>query len=349
MIPAISRWRRWRTWLTNYEFWPFDVFYIPVYFYFTFLIIRCRSFFFFTASNPTFEFGGMLGEQKSELFKLIPEKYLPITQLFFPTSTSADVLSYAQQNGIRYPFILKPDIGERGWMVAKIKDKASLQAYLEKVKVPFLLQEYVEYPVELGVFYVRFPNQPYGTVTSIVKKGFLSVVGDGEHTVRELLRQNVRALLQVDFSSDFVQQIADQKPKKGEVLEVESIGNHCRGTTFLDFNHRISAALTAEINKLALSIPGFHFGRFDLRCKSLEDLEQGQNFKILELNGAGAEPGHVYQPGYSIFKAYRDICRHLSLLAKVSRQNHRLGVPYYSLRKGLKKMSEIRSYNRQKN
>ncbi|MEQ9006519.1 MAG: hypothetical protein RLP12_01450, partial [Ekhidna sp.] len=68
---------------------------------------------------------------------------------------------------------------------------------------------------------------------------------------------------------------------------IEPIGNHCRGTKFLNDNHEINTELNQAFNQLAGQIPDLHFGRFDLKCKSYDDLKELKNFKILELNGAG--------------------------------------------------------------
>ena len=85
------------------------VFYSPVNFYFIWLAIKARSFFFFTASNPTIDFGGMLGGKKSEIFDLIPQEYYPKTILLNACSDQ-DLLKTGSAMG--YPLIAKPDIGD---------------------------------------------------------------------------------------------------------------------------------------------------------------------------------------------------------------------------------------------
>ncbi len=346
-MAEISPLKRWWTRITHFEFWPFDIFYFPVKLYYLYLALKSRSFFFFTASNPSIDFGGMLGEKKSEIFKLIPEKYKPKTQLFWPDQTEKHILDYCQRENISFPFVLKPDIGERGWMVRKINNEVGLQDYLQEIQVPFLLQEFISYPLELGVFYVEVPGQP-GRVTSIVRKGFLAVTGDGRKTVRQLLEKNVRAVLQVDFDDPLFQELFLTVPASGEQVTVEGIGNHCRGTTFYSGNEWIDDQLHDAFRKISAEIDGFHFGRYDLRCESIEHLKMGEKFKILELNGAGSEPGHIYDPGFSLWQAYKDVCWHLSMLQKTSALNKQSGVGYWSFKEGWKKIKEIKAYNRQK-
>ncbi len=329
--------------LTHWEYWPFGVLYFPVYFYFTWLIIRCRSFFFFTAANPKIDFGGMLGERKKEIFDLIPQHYLPQFSLI-----SAGDLGAADKAAktLKFPLICKPDIGERGNLVEVIDSTDALNNYVSKCPVPFLMQEFVEYPIELGVFYIKIPGQEKGRITSIVQKDFLHVIGDGTSCIKKLLEQSTRAILQLDFDHPRFTEKLKTVPQKGEKVVVEPIGNHCRGTQFMDQTRQITPALNEAFNTLADEIEGFYFGRFDLRCASFADLERLENFKILELNGAGAEPGHIYQPGFSLWKGYQSILWHLNQLAKVSRANHKKGVKYWTFREGITKMQAIKAYNR---
>ncbi len=339
-LSPIKKW--WIKW-SNWEFWPFSFLYFPVVFYFIWLAIKRRSFFFFTAANPSIEFGGMMGEKKSEIFKIIPQQYVPLTKLFQPNEAKT-AIAFTQKTG--YPVIAKPNIGERGRWVEKIVDQSALEKYMKTCPVPFLIQELVTYPLELGVFYVRLPGESHGKITSLVEKGFLAVTGDGQANVRKLLLSNPRASLQVDMGHDRIFHLLDLMPAEGERIEIESIGNHCRGTQFLNKNSRISRKLEKAFDEIADRIPDFYFGRFDLRCQSYEDLEKLKNFKILELNGAGAEPGHIYQPGYSLLRAYRDIIWHLATLADISYRNKQRGHQYWTLRQGMKKVGEIRQYNK---
>ena len=46
----------------------------------------------------------------------------------------------------------------------------------------------------------------------------------------------------------------------------------------------------------------------------------------MEINGVNAEPTHVYQPNYGLFKAYRDIFSHMKIIYEISEQNRSLGV-----------------------
>lgn len=327
---------QWRIQLTRWEFWPFWVIYFPVIFYWTWLTIKARSFWFFTSANPSIHFGGLMGESKYELYRLIPAHFQPKTVFVAPGSSLDDVKKALMENQLSFPVIAKPDIGDRGWQVAKINGYQELNNYLTQSKVSFLLQEFVDYPLELGIFYYRFPGEEKGTISSIVEKGFLNVIGDGKSTLAELVSANPRGLLQFKRLKALFTAEWDSVLPAGEKKVLEEIGNHCRGTLFLDGRRNISPKLSEVFDGIADQIPNFHFGRFDIRCKNIQELEKGSHFKIIELNGAGGEPGHIYQPGTSILEGYKVITQHLNILYKISRSNHYRGYRYLPFFQGLK-------------
>jgi len=55
--------------LFNYEFWPYWLFYIPMYLYGVFLAIRAGSFTYFTAANPIMIYGGVFGNSKFDVLQ----------------------------------------------------------------------------------------------------------------------------------------------------------------------------------------------------------------------------------------------------------------------------------------
>ena len=219
--------------LTRWEFWPFSIFYFPVLFYWTWLVLKTRSLFFFTSSNPGIEFGGMLGESKDKIYKDINPTYIPKTYKLDPNISSKEFAQRLKQESLSFPFILKPDIGERGWMVELIKNQEDLEEYLNKIQVEFLVQEYVSFPIELGVFYYRYPSRENGTVSSIVMKEMLKVTGDGQSTVRQLVLEDVRAKMHLDTLENTNFEILNYVPHYNEQVELVSIGNHCRERHFL--------------------------------------------------------------------------------------------------------------------
>ncbi len=338
-----------KTWIkiSNWEYWPFGLVYIPVFVYWAWLVLKARSFFFFSASNPTIENGGMLGESKMKIFDLINDGLKPKTIYLKYDSTINQIHTKLKNEDLHFPLIFKPDIGERGTFVEKIESDEDIEKYISKIKVDFLIQEYIDYPIEMGVFYYRLPNEEKGRVSSIVVKDMLSVTGDGQSSVKELSVKIPRAKIIMSDLEIRLGETMGKVLKSGEMLELEPIGNHCRGTTFLNGNHLINEKLSKTFDKIAKTIEGFYFGRVDLRCKSIAELYNG-NIKILELNGAGSEPGHIYHPGTALLEAYKAIFHHINILYEISKQNHKNGTPYMSFSEGVSEIRKLLAYNKRK-
>jgi hypothetical protein len=317
--------------LLSWEYWPFGIIQFPVIFYWLWLSMRSRSLVFFSASNPGITMGGMFGESKYEIIKKIPDQYIPKTCLVNTPSTVEVVAKLIESNGFDWPVIFKPELGERGFMVKKISSFEEIEPYLNEIKVNFLIQEFVDLPLEFGVFYTRIPNQQNGKVTSVVMKEMLSVVGDGSSSLAQLILKIDRAKLQWNGLKEFYSERLDEIVPKGIRIELVSIGNHCLGTKFLNGNHLINDKLSMTFDSISKQIEGFYFGRFDLRCSCIEDLYEGK-IKIMELNGCGAEPAHIYHPGYSVFKAIGVLLKHWQNIFEIAQENHRRGVTYASLK-----------------
>ncbi len=313
--------------LRNWEYWPFGVVHAPLFVYWIWLSAKARSLTFFSASNPGILMGGMFGESKFDVMERVPAHLKPKTIRIEVPATTSSVVEVMNRNGFSFPIIFKPDLGERGWRVRRINNEHDIETYLQIINMPFLVQEYVDLPLEFGVFYVRYPSEPSGRVVSIVGKEMLSVTGDGGRTLRQLILDKDRARLQWEnLRLTFHDRLEEVIPD-GTTIELVSIGNHCLGTKFLDANYLITDRLSQSFDEISRSIDGFYFGRFDLRTASHADLEAG-NIMIMELNGCGAEPAHIYQPGYSLLAALRVLFRHWHDIYRVSSENHARGVPY---------------------
>lgn len=273
-------------------------------------------------------------ESKWKILNEIPREHIPKTSLFKHPSSPQEVLKVMADEHYHFPVILKPEFGERGWMVEKIEDTYELEKYVHCIRTNFLLQEYIDLPVELGVFYYRFPDESMGTISSVVRKELLSVTGDGIKSIRQLIMENTRARMHRNQLEEKHRALMNRVPDSGEKIELVSIGNHNRGAIFYDGNDIINGDLIAVFDKLAKKINGFYYGRFDIRCESIDKLYRGEKFIVLELNGAKSEPAHIYQPGFPILKAYRVLFNHWRILYRISRTHNRMGMPYPSWNKG---------------
>jgi hypothetical protein len=307
----------------RYEYRPSWAFYLPVLPYWLYLSVRARSLSFFTATNPGIELGGFFGESKTDILAKIPGEFLPKHVVVDASVTDWNVL--IEQSGLLFPVIAKPDVGERGTAVAKLHAVEELEAYAMRAAGSFLLQEFVTYEEEFGVFYSCLPQESKGKITSLTRKGFLSVTGDGKSTVAELMKRSVRARFQLKRFRKEQPEILKQVPNAGQTLLLEPIGNHCRGTEFINANDLVTERLTEKFDRIAENIEGFYYGRFDIKVRSVADLQKGETIRILELNGVSSEPGHIYDVRMSLFKAYYDLTRHWKRMKEIAVLNRKEG------------------------
>ncbi len=283
-------------------------------------------------------------ESKKAIYDLIPQKYYPKTELIKDQISFDEVIKKIDNSEIKLPFIVKPDIGLRGSAVKKIMHLDELKKYHQKADFDYLLQDLIPYENEVGIFYVRFPNEKKGKITGIVSKEFLIINGDGFATIEELIKKNPRFELQLQA----LQKEYGEKLKtilaKDEKINLVPYGNHARGAKFVDYSHLISDKLTNVINDMCSQIPEFYFGRMDLMYHSWSELEEGKNFSVVELNGAASEPTHIYDPKHSLFFAWKELIRHINYMHRISETNHKKGVPYLTHKKG---MAEYRLHQEQ--
>jgi membrane protein DedA with SNARE-associated domain len=314
---------RWRAW----EFWPAWLFQLPVGLWIAWLALRHRSMTLFSAANPGIEDGGIVGESKSAILRLLPPEWVIPWFAVPPGAPEARLRTAVEgiaQAGWSWPVVMKPDVGERGVGVRWAQGPADLEAYLAREPGAVVLQQAHDGPFEVGLFYVRHPDASRGHLFSITDKRFPVVVGDGRATVTELIEQHARYRLQADV---FLARQADvdRVPAAGEAVPLGRAGNHCQGTEFRDGRHLHTAALEAAVEAIARRIDGFYFGRFDVRYASREALARGEGFAIVELNGVTSEATHIYDPDASLVAAWRTLMTQWSLAFAIGAANRARG------------------------
>lgn len=231
------------------------------------------------------------------------------------TDDQVDFPKIIRDNQFEFPLIVKPDVGCRGVGVQQVQNFSELMAYHESLKTDYLIQELIDYPNEIGLFYGRVPSQKKGKITGLTLKKFLTIQGNGHDTLEKLLKKDPRYELQLPkLKSKF--NLQDVLPNGVEKCLVP-YGNHNRGTLFLDGKEFISEKLENTFNEILSSIDGFYFGRLDIRYTTIEELEQGLNFSIIELNGAKSEPTHIYDPKHSFWFGQKEIFKHQVLMKNV--------------------------------
>lgn len=318
------RWEFWPAWLSN----------LPVYGMGLLLALRARDLLFFTNVNPSIPLSGAVGESKSGILDLLPDRIKPTTVRLEPGTHPEQAARLLSEGGIRYPVVLKPDIGERGFLVTRCTGPEALAQALEQHPIRWLVQPWLELPVEFAVFFYRFPGGgPFG-IHSICRKAYLEVEGDGQSTVSELLKGTLRGLLQRNRLLRERPEWEHLVPGAGERMVVEPVGNHCRGTTFMDAGHLLDAQMLAAYDEITAGMPGVCLGRFDLKCASEDALRRGE-ITVVEMNGVFGEPAHVYDPAHNAMDAYRILWAHWKLIYQLHVAQRRAGVPTASLREAV--------------
>jgi len=321
--------------LFHWEYWSFNMVYVWIYPIFFLLCARARSFFFFAAANPAIRNGGFLNESKKAIYELMPRHLYPRTIYFSLPVNKESVLKDIIKGEFYFPLIGKPDSGGKGRGVKILKDERDVLQYAEQALVDFHIQQFVPYEKEVGIFYYRFPGQDNGRLSGIVKKEFLSVRGDGFNAIRKLLMKEDRAILQMKSLERIYGNELDTILPDGQKKIMVPYGNHARGAKFLDDSHLIDQQLTTVIDNVCKQVKEFYFGRLDIRYRDWEELKAGKNFCVIEVNGAGSEPTHIYDPRHTLFFAWKEIIRHWIILCRISRLNHKQGHSYLSIKDGL--------------
>jgi membrane protein DedA with SNARE-associated domain len=324
LVARLGRWTHW-------EFWPAWVFYAPVALYYPWLAYKYRGFALPTIANPGMFSGGVIGESKMAILQSLMDTSPEFTveaELLKGSTTGARLRSLREichRRQITYPFVLKPDVGQRGAGVKLIHDEQQALAYLGQTAAALLVQRYAEGPHELGVFYYRFPHEARGHIFSATEKVFPFVTGDGQSTVSELVWKDPRARF---MAAKYLRRLNGRQGEvlpAGQRLKLVEAGNHAQGCIFRDGMRLCTEALAARIDGISQRVKGFYIGRYDIRYPNEDDLRAGRSFQIVELNGAASEATSIYDARNSLISAYRTLFRQWDLVFAIGAANRRDG------------------------
>ena len=318
--------------LCNWEFWNANFVYSIPSLYFLYLAFKAKSFGFFNASNPSIKNGGFAMERKMDIYDIIPKKYYPKSFFFEANQNIKTIHATLIDNKLNLPIIIKPNIGLQGMKVEKIASLVELDTYLSSVNFDFIIQEYIDFKNEIGIFYCKNPADEAGIITGIVFKEYPTIVGDGKSTINDLIIKDLRLCIHLKFFQTIYSSKLNLVLNYGEILNLITIGNHARGCKFLDISDMITPKLIVSINKICNKIPNFYYGRIDIKYNIFEELENCENFSIIEINGAASLPTHIYDPKHSLFFAWKEIIKHFNKMYEISKINYSMGVPYLTFK-----------------
>ena len=314
--------------LWRWEFWPPIIFYSPLVPWFTWMLVRYRGVSTFTAANPGMLYSGVVGESKKELLSqmpadvIIPSAFVESTE---PDQRLADAQKIMTDRNWSYPIIVKPDNAHRGAGPKRIGSDEELAEYMRDSNYQVVMQTYHPGPCEAGVFYIRHPHEEHGRIFSITDKQFPFVVGDGKHTLHQLIWRHPRYRMQAKLFLHRHDDDLERVLEDGEKFKLGVAGNHCQGTKFMDGGHLITPELTRRIDQIAKQIDGFYFGRFDVRYRDVEAFQRGDDLAIIELNGVSSESTNIWDPRRSLISAYRILFRQWEEAFRIGAANRARG------------------------
>jgi hypothetical protein len=173
-----------------------------------------------------------------------------------------------------------------------------------------------------------------GKITGFLKKEFLQVTGDGKSTLWELISNYPRVQFRLEeMKSKHLGRLHDILPL-GETYCLSNALNLSRGGKLVSLAHEKDERLLKVFDDLSHYTTQFYYGRYDIKCASVEDLKKGKNFYILEYNGCGAEPHHIYGDGNTLLQAYKILLHHWNVLYKISTYNYSRGANRWEFRRG---------------
>lgn len=336
-----------------FEFWRPLYFYLPIWAYAIWLSLRYGGATLPTIANPKLHLGGLVGESKRETLALLGPRgkahlapYIAFTRSGTPHSSQEDTdqaLGRMADAGLGFPLVAKPDLGCRGIGVKLICGPEDLAEYIASfpMGLTLILQELVTAEGEAGVFYVRLPGEPRGKIFSLTLKYSAYVKGDGRRRLRDLILDDPRAarISAIYFKRHAAQ--LDSVVPKDVAFRLSFTRNHCRGAIFRDGNGYITQRMTEAFEAIAREIPEFYFGRFDVRFDSLAALQRGEDYSIVEFNGAGSEALHIWDGQTPLWRAYRDLLRQYALLYKIGYVNKKRGYKPAPLREVFRLYREL--------
>lgn len=284
-----------------------------------------------SSANPLITAGGLVGDTKSEYFNCMgPLARARVADFVMIQAQGAASLPAAlaamREANLDFPVVAKPDLGWCGFGVRRIDNATALRNYLSRYprEAALMLQQYLGEPGEAGLFYLRHPDQRVGRLLGILLRHYPQVSGDGVSSIAQLVERDPRLLRTTRSAEHECCYEPTQVPASGEIVRLSLIASTRVGGRYEDGSDYATVELTAAVEAIARDMPQFHVGRFDVRYLSLEHLRRGE-FTIMEVNGAGSEAVHAWDPKYSIRDVYRIVFAKQRLLFALAAANRARG------------------------
>ena len=292
MVPALT-WRGRRQLvmkirgLLQPSLWPAAILYLPVRLGILILCLRHRRLTAFASANPAFgRIGGFVGDSKSLLLRPFQRDSRCCPTLALSLEDKADdrvreAAAFAACHG--YPLVFKPEVAEDGAGLRFVRSGEQLERLVRGAREDFVLQRFVA-GFEFEVVWRRNPGKDDGRIVAIVQKRDVTVRGDGEQTLEELIWLDEAAVSRGELYIQCHARDLNRVIPAGQKVTLNLTGSHGHGARCLHRHDLITVELDAAVTAFAKRFPGLHFARFDLRADTVEELKAGR-FTVTEVGG----------------------------------------------------------------
>ena len=224
---------------------------------------------------------------------------------------------------LSYPIVWKPNSGGQGTGVKKVKDRGSLKTLIKDMRCDHLVQEFCDYPIEIGVFYTSNPGKNCGDIIEISEKSIPQVEGDGRSTMEFLIEKakfhNENILLSLN------KDLLNQVPAKGCKINLGFARNRATGGLMTSIHDFDEEKLTNFFDEFSEALGEFCYGRLDIFVKSYKSLEtlDYEDFMFLEANGVGSAVLSAYYEDRTFSQSIKSQCNVIRKLFEIVEANRK--------------------------
>ncbi|MGA0132840.1 MAG: alpha/beta fold hydrolase [Opitutales bacterium] len=267
--------------------WRSGILFLPVRLGVALLSLRHLSLTAFASANPSFgRIGGFTGDSRSLLLRPFQRdsRCCPTLALSVDEDSEARVreaASFSSAHG--FPLVCKPEVSENGAGLRIVRDGVALERLMRGAEEDLVLQPLVR-GREFEVVWRRSPGHDDGRVMAVVEKRAVTVRGDGEQTLEELIWLDDRAVARAALYLRCHSRSLTRVPVAGETVTLNPTGSYGHGARCVHRPDLLTPELEAAVTSFARRFPGLHFARFDLFAVSTEEFKAGR-FTCTEVGG----------------------------------------------------------------
>jgi hypothetical protein len=97
------------------------------------------------------------------------------------------------------------------------------------------------------------------------------------------------------------------------------------GSRWHDASRHVTPELEARLDTIACSMREFHYGRFQLRFASIDELMRGENFSVVEINGIRSGTSRDCVPALPLAEVYRRLADQQRIMFLIGEKNRARG------------------------